>query len=62
MISVSSAKQIFRKKGAKRVSQGAAIELKKILEQKGEEIAINAVKNASHFGRVVIKAEDVIDE
>ncbi|MBU2523267.1 MAG: NFYB/HAP3 family transcription factor subunit [Nanoarchaeota archaeon] len=62
MISISSAKQVFKKKGAKRVSKGAAIELKKILEQKGEEIARNAIKNASHSGRVVIKTEDVNEE
>lgn len=59
MISLKSAKEIFKKQGARRVSKNAAVELKKILEEKAGEIAKNAVKNALHAGRVVIKAEDL---
>ena len=59
MISVKSAKEVFKKQGARRVSKNAAVKLKKILEEKASEIAKNAVKNALHAGRVVIKAEDL---
>lgn len=59
MISLNATKLIFKKEGAKRVSKNAALELKKILEQKAKEIAKNAIKNAFYAGRVVVKAEDV---
>jgi len=62
MISIKAARRVFKKAGAKRISKNAIIVLKKILERKGGEIAKEAVKNASYAGRIVVKAEDVIEK
>jgi histone H3/H4 len=43
-----------------RVSDPAKDELRKVLEEYGEEIAKIAAKFAVHAGRKTIKAEDVI--
>jgi histone H3/H4 len=49
----------MKKSGAERVSDDAADELRKVLEEVGERIARQAVDLSVHAGRKTIKAEDV---
>ena len=58
-ISLASTYRIIKKFGAERVSDEAANELRKILENLGEKIAKQAVNLAFHAGRKTIKSEDI---
>jgi histone H3/H4 len=51
--------RVIKKSGAERVSDDAADELRKILEDVGERIAKQAVDLSVHAGRKTIKSEDV---
>ena len=51
--------RVMKKSGAERVSDGAADELRKVLEEVGERIARQAVELSVHAGRKTIKAEDI---
>jgi histone H3/H4 len=51
--------RVMKKSGAERVSDEAADELRKVLEEVGERIARQAVELSVHAGRKTIKAEDV---
>jgi histone H3/H4 len=51
--------RILKKGGAERASEGATIELAKILDQAGIEIGKRAAELAIHAGRKTIKAEDI---
>ena len=51
--------RIIKNAGAKRVSEEAKEALAKVLEEKGEEMAIEAVKLAKHVGRKTVKASDI---
>lgn len=51
--------RIMRKAGAERVSEAAARELARILEDKAIEISKLAIKYAQHAGRKTVKAEDI---
>jgi histone H3/H4 len=51
--------RVMKKSGAERVSDEAADELRKVLEEVGERIARQAVELSVHAGRKTIKAEDI---
>lgn len=51
--------RICKKAGAARVSETAAKELAKVLEEIGIKIAKEAIDYAMHAGRKTVKAEDI---
>jgi len=51
--------RILKKSGAQRVSDEAAGERRRVVEEIAEAIAKNAVEDANHAGRKTVKAEDV---
>ncbi|MEM2974279.1 MAG: NFYB/HAP3 family transcription factor subunit [Candidatus Micrarchaeia archaeon] len=59
ILPISAVERLIRSIGAPRVSREAAIELAKILEQKGAAISAKAVKLANHAGRKTVTADDI---
>ncbi len=51
--------RIMKKSGAERVSDDAADELRKVIEEAAERIARQAVELSVHAGRKTIKQEDI---
>jgi DNA-binding protein len=51
--------RMMKKSGAERVSDDAADELRKVLEEVAERVAKQAVELSVHAGRKTIKPEDV---
>jgi histone H3/H4 len=58
-IAVAPMHRLCKKAGADRVSEAAAKELAKALEEIGVKIAKEALDFAMHAGRKTIKAEDI---
>jgi len=58
-IAVAPMHRLCKKAGADRVSESAAKELAKALEEIGVKIAREALDFAMHAGRKTIKAEDI---
>lgn len=56
---LAAVERIIRKGGAQRVSESAAKELLDILEEKGLEIAFEAVELADHAGRKTVRDKDI---
>lgn len=59
ILSLSGMDKIMRKAGAPRVSDGAKDVLAEVLEEKGEELAKEAIRYAEHAGRKTILKEDI---
>ncbi len=51
--------RVLKKSGAERISDDAADELRKVLEEVGGRIAKQAVDLSAHAGRKTIKADDI---
>lgn len=58
-ISVAPMHRICKKVGAERVSEAAAKELERVLDEIGVEIAKEALDYSIHSGRKTIKAKDI---
>ncbi len=58
-LAVAPMHRICKKAGADRVSEAAARELAKVLDDIGVKIAREAIDYAMHAGRKTVKAEDV---
>jgi len=58
-ISTAPMHRLCEKAGAERVSEAAAKELAKVLEEIGVKIAKEALDYATYAGRITIKAEDI---
>jgi len=58
-LAVAPMHRICKKAGAHRVSEAAAKELAKVLDELGVKIAREAYDYAMHAGRKTIKAEDI---
>ena len=58
-LSLAAMCRICKKAGAKRVSESAAKELAKVLQEIGVKIAREALDYTLHAGRVTIKDRDV---
>ena len=59
VIAVAPMHRLCKKAGADRVSEAAAKELAKVLEEIGAKIAKEALDYAMHSGRKTIKAKDI---
>ena len=58
-LAVAPMHRICKKAGAERVSEAAAKELAKVLEDIGIRIAKEAIDYAMHAGRKTVKEEDI---
>jgi len=58
-LGLASMYRVIKKSGADRVSDDAADELRKVLEDVAEKIARQAVELSVHAGRKTVKSEDV---
>ncbi|MCD6240224.1 NFYB/HAP3 family transcription factor subunit [Candidatus Bathyarchaeota archaeon] len=58
-LAIAPMHRICKKAGAQRVSEAAAKELAKALEEIGIKIAKEALDYAMHAGRKTVKAEDI---
>jgi histone H3/H4 len=58
-MAVATMHRLCKKAGAERVSEAAAIELARVLEEIGVKIAKEALDYALHAGRKTLKTEDI---
>ena len=58
-ITIQPIRRLFKKAGAKRVSDKAAAELARILEEKAKAIAIEADKLSKHGKRKTVMKHDI---
>ena len=58
-IPIVAMEKILKKCGAERVSDKAKVMLKNIIEDKAEEISVQAIKYAYHAGRKTVKSDDI---
>ena len=58
-LAIAAMHRICKKAGAERVSESAAIEMAKVLEEIGIKIGKEAIDFAMHAGRKTVKAEDI---
>jgi len=58
-LAIAAMHRICKKAGAERVSETAAIQLAKVLEEIGIKISREAIDFAMHAGRKTVKAEDI---
>jgi len=58
-LAIAPMHRICKKAGAERVSEAAAEELAKVLEDIGIKIAREAIDYAMHAGRKTVKEEDI---
>lgn len=58
-IPLAAMEVLLKKAGAFRVSDKAKAVLKTIIEDKGQEIATQSIRFASHAGRKTVKAGDI---
>ena len=56
---IAPAKRLIKQAGASRISDEAAVELVKVLEEYGVDIAERANKLAKHAGRKTVTADDI---
>jgi histone H3/H4 len=56
---VAAIDRVIRKSGAKRVSEGAAVALAEVLEERAIAIASEAAKLAEHAGRRTVRDVDI---
>jgi histone H3/H4 len=56
---VAAIDRVIRKAGAKRVSEGAAIALAEVLEERAIAIASEAARLAEHAGRRTVRDVDI---
>jgi histone H3/H4 len=59
VLPLAPVERIVRKAGAERVSEGAGVELAKVLEDYGLEVSREAITLANHAGRTTVKEEDI---
>ena len=59
ILPLAPVERVIRNAGADRVSEGAGIELARILEEFGTEVSREAIELAKHAGRTTIKEEDI---
>jgi len=52
-------RRLCRRAGAKRVGRSAAMELARILDEIGVELAREAIGHAMHAGRRTVRAKDI---
>jgi len=58
-LAVAAMHRICKKAGAERVSESAAIEMARVLEEIGVKIGKESIDFAMHAGRKTVKSEDI---
>lgn len=56
---IAAVDRLIRRVGVERVSESAAEELAEVLEERGVEIAEEALELSEHSGRKTVRAEDI---